>query len=383
MMARRGVEPDSETIEPKGFDDFDMRLGDLMRGERATAGKSLLDVERDLRIKAVYLVAIENCDLAAFDAPSFIAGYVRSYARYLQLDPEESFAKFCQETGFRVAHGMSPAASTAPVAALRARQDAEMGLSDTSFRRGFAPQPESGNPLFQPGVLGTLVVLAGVIGLIGYGGYSVLQAVQRVDLAPIDQAPVVMAQTDGALAVPEVGPSASLTVSAGLDPATRVVQPQALDVPVLIARDGPIAAIDPQTSGLLSAPAVVVAAVEEPVQVVTDTKPSVEILAARASWISVSTADGTVLFEKVLNAGERYTVPALEMAARLRAGNASGLYFVVNGKTYGPASAGPEVIKNVDLSALAVQDSYVVADLAADQDLAQIVAENAAPKTPQ
>ena len=237
--------------------------------------------------------------------------------------------------------------------------------------------------MFQPGVLGTLVVLAAVIGLIGYGGYSVLQAVQRVDLAPIDQAPAVMAQADGALAAPELAPTAPLTVSAGLEPATRVVQPQALDVPVLIARDGPIAAIDPQTSGLLIPPAAVVAAVEEPVQVVTDTKPSVEILAARASWISVSSADGTVLFEKVLNAGERYTVPALEIAPRLRAGNASGLYFVVNGKTFGPASSGPEVVKNVDLSALAVQGSYVTADLTADQDLAQFVAENTAPKTPQ
>ncbi len=35
-----------------GFDDFDVRLGDLMRGERATLGKSLLDVQRDLKIKA-------------------------------------------------------------------------------------------------------------------------------------------------------------------------------------------------------------------------------------------------------------------------------------------------------------------------------------------
>ena len=29
------------------FDDFEMRLGDIMRGERATMGKSLLDVQRE------------------------------------------------------------------------------------------------------------------------------------------------------------------------------------------------------------------------------------------------------------------------------------------------------------------------------------------------
>ncbi|WP_283647239.1 helix-turn-helix domain-containing protein, partial [Marinovum algicola] len=69
------------------FLDDDTRLGDIMRGERATLGKSLLDVQRELRIKASYIAAIENCDPSAFDTPGFIAGYVRSYARYLNMDP--------------------------------------------------------------------------------------------------------------------------------------------------------------------------------------------------------------------------------------------------------------------------------------------------------
>ena len=62
---------------PKGFDDYELTLGDVMRGERATLGKSLLDVQRELRIKASYISAIENCDPSAFDTPGFIAGYVR------------------------------------------------------------------------------------------------------------------------------------------------------------------------------------------------------------------------------------------------------------------------------------------------------------------
>ena len=58
-----------ETEEPKGFDAFELRLGDTMRGERATLGKSLLDVQRELRIKAAYIAAIENADPDAFDRP--------------------------------------------------------------------------------------------------------------------------------------------------------------------------------------------------------------------------------------------------------------------------------------------------------------------------
>ena len=103
---------EDETVEPKGFDAFELRLGDVMRGERATLGKSLLDVQRELRIKANYIAAIENCDPSAFDTPGFIAGYVRSYARYLGMDPDECFQQFCAESGFAVAHGMSEKAST-------------------------------------------------------------------------------------------------------------------------------------------------------------------------------------------------------------------------------------------------------------------------------
>ena len=49
-----------------GYDITDVPLGDLLRGERATMGKSLLDVERELKIRAAYIAAIENGDVGAF-----------------------------------------------------------------------------------------------------------------------------------------------------------------------------------------------------------------------------------------------------------------------------------------------------------------------------
>ena len=111
-MIRRWITPPvSEEEQPSGFDSFELRLGDVMRGERATLGKSLLDVQRELKIKATYISAIENADVTAFETPGFISGYVRSYARYLGLDPEWAFKVFCRESGFETAHGLSPSAS--------------------------------------------------------------------------------------------------------------------------------------------------------------------------------------------------------------------------------------------------------------------------------
>ena len=91
---------DGVKISLKGFDQYEILLGDQLRGERATMGKSLLDVQRDLKIKASYISAIEDCDLEVFSNKGFVPGYVRSYARYLELDPEEIYERFCRESGY-------------------------------------------------------------------------------------------------------------------------------------------------------------------------------------------------------------------------------------------------------------------------------------------
>ena len=124
-------------VAPKGFDDYELQLGDIMRGERATLGKSLLDVQRELKIKASYISAIENADPSVFETPGFIAGYVRSYARYLNMDPERAFDIFCRESGFSTAHGMSDEASS-----IKKSRAAEIIASSSIGRDPFA-QPST------------------------------------------------------------------------------------------------------------------------------------------------------------------------------------------------------------------------------------------------
>lgn len=393
MIGRRFKTPAAEADKPKGFDDFELRLGDLMRGERATLGKSLLDIQRELKIKATFIAAIENADVSAFETPGFIAGNVRSYARYLGMDPDWAFAKFCREANFEVAHGMSAAASSASMTAMRARQSAtenREGFGD--LNPAFIPRGESLFARVEPGAIGSLAVLVALIGALGYGGWSVLQEVQRVQLAPIEQAPLVVAEIDPLANVqgqlPLAADATQATDMQAVDPLAangatsdaldRLYQPEALDAPVLTARDGPIGTINPRDVGVVAAETAMAdpvdpQAIEAAVQVVADAKPGVEVLAVRPSWVRVSSADGTVLFEKILDAGERYAVPPLQQAALLRSGNSGSIYFVVNGQTYGPAAPGAQVIKNVALSSEALTTAYTVADLSGDADLAQFV----------
>jgi cytoskeletal protein RodZ len=392
MIGWRSKPSTTEEDKPKGFDDFELRLGDLMRGERATLGKSLLDVQRELKIKATYIAAIENADLSAFETPGFVAGYVRSYARYLGMDPDWAFDRFCAEAGYAVSHGLSAAA--APQQIIKARARAEYADPLGNPNASFVPRAEALMSRVEPGAVGSIAVLVALIGAIGYGGWSVLQEVQRVQLAPVEEAPTVVAQIDPLANAGATAPSLVTTrvddsvpadeavslaeTAAGNDMMDRLYRPQALDVPVLTSRDGPIAAIDPRQTGVLAdagEAAAVDAAISEAlggdVQVVALAQEGVEVLAVRPAWVRVDAADGTVLFEKILDAGERYAVPALEEPPIFRTGNSGSIYFLVDGATLGPVAPGANVVRDIALSAEALTAAISAADLSADEDLAR------------
>lgn len=265
----------------------------------------------------------------------------------------------------------------------------------------------------EPRALASVAVLMVLLAGIGYGGWAVLQEVQKVRLTPVDQTPDVLAELDplaDAIRPDPVGDDETATLVAPVnDTFDRLYRPEALDVPVLIARDGPIASIDPDTVGALAPsqgersiasrdarpdnlpfavpgnsqttndPATQLSTLDTenllpPIQVVETTVPTVTLLAVRPSWVRVRGADGTVIFEKILDAGEQFEVPVTEEPATLRAGNASSLYFAINGETYGPVGNGPEVVKGVVLAADLVTGKYSVADATGDSDLARFIA---------
>lgn len=397
MIGRKSKPPLEEQDKPRGFDDYDLRLGDVMRGERATLGKSLLDVQRELKIKAPYIAAIENADPTAFETPGFIAGYVRSYARYLELDPEWAFGKFCHEAGFATAHGMSSEASVTSLRTSRAKP-AEKAAPGDPFMNPNTPFIPSGQAVLsriEPGAIGSSLVLLALISAIGYGAWSVLQEVQRVRFAPVNQTPGVIADVENFKptgAVSAANDEVTAFKAPALDAMDRLYRPEALEVPVLVARDGPIAALDPETGGALvddaarrarlamaaptppQAPGAAAASDETTPRVVAEDAPEVVLVAMMPTWVRVRAADNTVIFERVMNRGEQFSLPKTQDPATLRAGNAGALYFAVAGETYGPAGNGPQVIKNVALAADALRTSYKLADLSKAPEDAKLIA---------
>ncbi|MFL4471414.1 helix-turn-helix domain-containing protein [Tateyamaria armeniaca] len=392
MIGRKSViTENTENAEPKGFDDFELRLGDIMRGERATMGKSLLDVQRELRIKASYIAAIESCDPDAFDTPGFIAGYVRSYARYLNMDPDRAFAAFCDESGFAVAHGMDAKASVVKKSSREERMSRRpAGDIFSAPATPFVPAGEAMWSRIEPRAIGSTFVLLALIGGLGYGGYSILQEVQRVQVAPVDQTPVVLSDLDplnGAAPVESVlGPDIETPRADVLD---RLYRPQALDVPVLVARDAPIATLDlrdvgtfaepqpdrPQIAGVVDTSPFVGASIPQVVEAPT---PALTMVAVRPSWVRVRAADGTVIFEATMQAGDTWEAPLTEEPPTLRTGESGAIYFAMNDKFYGPVGETGSVTSNLPLEIAGLQETYLPVEVSTDEGLVRYAEARAA-----
>lgn len=385
------------TATLRGFDSYRVSLGDEMRGERASLGKSLLDVQRDLRIKAAHIDAIENSNPDAVPYKGFVTGYVRAYARYLGMDEDVVLRRFCEESGFEPA--------TAPAARSGARQAGAQqgGALQSGGRRDDLDAVIAGSRLAAASRsasmsadlgstlrgLGSLAVLLSLVGGLGYGAWSLLENIQRVDFAPLPQAPDALSEApdlDAMTRIARAGAVPAPIIDAAALAAVYAMQEVA--PPRLEARDGPISALDPASSGVYAAapkapsgdaasvpldPAFA-AAIDQAVETVlaeVDPAPAdapaaapapkgVALVAESDAWVRVRNATGGVVHETLMKAGQVWRAPEGAEGLTLRAGNAGGVYLEVDGARYGPLGQPGAVVSNILLDAQSVRRVFPV-----------------------
>ncbi|MBI2848819.1 MAG: helix-turn-helix domain-containing protein [Chloroflexi bacterium] len=73
------------------------QLGDILRQARENKGITLDQVEKETKVKARYLQAMEIEDFKAFPSPVHGRGFLRNYALFLGLNPEEICALYPEE----------------------------------------------------------------------------------------------------------------------------------------------------------------------------------------------------------------------------------------------------------------------------------------------
>ncbi|MEM8751609.1 MAG: RodZ domain-containing protein [Pseudomonadota bacterium] len=393
----------------RGFDSYEVTLGDEMRGERASRGKSLLDVQRDLRIGADYIAAIENADASVFPFGGFAAGYIKSYARYLGMNPDDVFRRFCAESGFASPaasieiDGRNPSAREAPGA--EARRSAAAVDDRIISTRFIAANRKEASLSVVDGLRGLASVgmLAALVGGLGYGGWTMLQNLQRVGFAPLPTAPEVQVSAPDFFSPGTVADARPAPADVdGRVTLAALYATQEAPTPVSTPRDGPISSIDPSRAGIYAPPpgrasppagradaraivhddgevagfgevdpalstaverierALLAAKAEK--QAPAKAPPGVHVLAADEAWIRVRDGARRVLFSGTLGPGESFRLPEEAVGSVLRAGNAGGVYIVVDGEVFGPLGEGPAIAKNVSLTPSDVRATYPAAE---------------------
>ncbi len=239
-----------------GFDSYTLLLGEELRGERATLGKSLIQVQKDLKIKAAYIAAIENCDLDAFPNKGFVAGYVRSYARYLNLNSEEVYERFCAESGFS-SYDSSRKLDGSDKYKNKGLKDynIETHLDWKPTYVGFQEPEHSmiskSYVFFGPFLLAFLILFG-----IGFGAWKVLIDIQKLKIVPADNLPIIMSEMNlhSSEIISEKVVNSYKFASNDLDVSKYTLSENIkLAAPKVLYRDGPIADLQLEDIGVLGA----------------------------------------------------------------------------------------------------------------------------------
>lgn len=337
-------------------------VSELLKTTRERAGGDLQTVSQVLRIRHVYLEAIEAGNYDELPGKTYVVGFVRAYAEYLGLDSEEVVKRFKLEV------------------------DGLSGSAELVFPSPVTEQSVPGGAIF----LISLIILSAA-----YGGWYFLSTQDRsmAELVPdfpakfaelMDkvkekkQQPVtpeveisdsIEDRVEPSVEVPDTQDMAQKALEAVEEAKTKEdeeaknVEVPAVEVIVkkikeVVAELPKVEAIKTKKVAAVSAPAPaqerekqvvsspseemeqaseVVEAVEpEEEKVVEPAKPQamsekVVLKALDYSWIQVTDSEGKVLHTQVLNEGDEYQIPATQ-GLILRTGNAGGLEVFVDGE---------------------------------------------------
>ena len=388
-------------------------VGAELRAVRERLGWKLPDIAARLKIRRVFLEAIEAGNLAALPAPTYAAGFIRSYAEAMGLDPEEILRRFRAEGMTRprqpdlafpqpvpdraVPPGavlfvvavigiagyflwyrhsehelkmarMVPAvpAKLAPLAvpksppapkaaAAPAAPPASSGATPDQLAANGAAAPAasaSGPSTSGPSTSSQSASDQSASGQSASGettsGASASGTSAAGQSAPAAATPDQTASSANAPASLAAGGDTSGTASGGSDGSTTAMSSSA-SASSATSSSGASSASGGATPGSATpAPATPGAGTATSATAIAGANPLV-ISASADSWVQVRGPHGTILFSRVLKAGQSWPVPN-EPGLTLTTGNAGGTELVRNGAAGSPLGKPGVVLHNIPLT---------------------------------
>ncbi len=318
------------TVTPEVTDQpLAARAGADLRAARERLGWPIDAVAQELRIRRVHLEALEEGRLSTLPGHAYALAFVRTYARALGLDAEETVRRFKNEAGEAAARPKLVFPAPVPERGLPSGAVVFLGLvlaigayvgwyrlsADGRLpAEAVVPVPERLAPLAEQAIPATPPAMP---------SYSLTGA------APSTPVVVADAAATGALKIvpvngePPAPPPPSISPTSA---AAASVQPPARDLtPVGLAPVAGFAGTGVSGSGTL--------ATLSPGQAAAATVPdeSRVVLHANAlTWLMVKDKSGTVLLNRTLKPGETWPVPP-RGDLLLTTGNAGGTDILVDG----------------------------------------------------
>ncbi len=96
-MTKDSTSADDANGQPAALSRSDETLGSFLKRHRQSQGKELDEIAEKTRIHASTLRAIEEDNPKALPAEVFARGFVKNYAQYLGLDPNEALAWYVEQ----------------------------------------------------------------------------------------------------------------------------------------------------------------------------------------------------------------------------------------------------------------------------------------------
>jgi cytoskeleton protein RodZ len=276
-------------------------VGALLRDRREELGLDLDTIGETLRIKPVYLAALEQGRAQDLPGPPYAIGFTRAYAHHLGFDSDRVLERYKAET-----------------AEVHARPDLTL------------PVPLGARSL--PG--GPILLVGLILALCGYGTWYYLATGERSRPERVAAVPAELRQPlRQSTASPSPAPGASSTVAgqrfgSGLGSSPDATA--ASSVPTAGSPNPGIVASPAAAGGTGAASGPVSAAAPRGDAAANAGTGHIDIRALADCWIQVRAADQAIVFSRVLKAGETYHVPRAGLF--LRTGNAGALALVVDGK---------------------------------------------------
>ena len=364
-------------------------VAEKLRNRRLEFGYSLEDIEGALRIRLSHLAAIEEGRTEDLPAMVYVLGYIRSYARLLELDGEALAKQFKEEVGaapnqtelqFRVPDSESrgvPGGAAMLIGVIvaafaygswyylstndRTLADLIPSLPERLGGGGGAvvatpiernPEPVAVSsasatadlPLIPP-VPAAVRPTATAPGPASPGVMTDQGAPQRTAAANAPRESIEQPQDT----VPETPGRAEMSTGSGPPTAVSLANANASPAPAarrdptaaVAAMPAPVAAppVDPAAAGN-TAPPRVFGVVGAPTRIA--------IRAVQESWLQIKDAAGNVVATKTLQPGDLMNVPDLP-GMRMTTGNAGGLQIMVDGVQSPWMGRSGEVVRNVSL----------------------------------